>query len=263
MARGILKLLTFGLIILASVAFLPNNSAADTDVDWHYVLAVPSSKTIVLDNGATVRLAAIQLPNSANKVEGRFRLAEPMGEEARQALYDLVYGKKVRLEYVTQKVDRYNRYIAFVWLQDGRLLQQELLAEGWAMLYVFYDSKDWLPRLLPFEKQARKAEKGIWKSEYWQIKPADKVPADKERYMLVEGVLRKATKLKGRWYLNFGDNWRRDFTAMINKDNYRKYFAKQNFVALEGKKLRLRGWVYDYNGAMMDIILPQQIEIIN
>src|ERR671936_1544290 len=48
-------------------------------------------------------------------------------------------GSAVRLETdpTQDRVDRYGRLLAYVWLADGRLLEQAQLESGWAMPYVF------------------------------------------------------------------------------------------------------------------------------
>ena len=34
-------------------------------------------------------------------------------------------------------MDRYGRLLAYVWLADGRLLEEEQLRSGWATTYIF------------------------------------------------------------------------------------------------------------------------------
>jgi len=64
-------------------------------------------------------------------------------------------------------------------------------------------------------------------------------------------------------YLNFGKNWRDDFTVSIAPEN-KRVFSKQSINPLEwnGKILRVRGWVEDYNGAYIEIDHPQAVEVL-
>lgn len=260
MTREIFAFLAAAAILLAGVAFLPRGGGAE-QANIYTAATALNGKSFVLDNGETVRLAGLQAPNVA-ETSGKMRAGEPMGEAAREALADLVQGKRMRLEYGPQPRDRHGRHVAFVYLEDGRPVQEEMIKAGWALVYGFPDNRERLPRLLPLEEEARRAGRGIWADPYWQPQPAEKVRADGERYLLAEGVLQSAKQVRGNWYLNFGADWKTDFTAMIRKEDYRAYFAKRDLSALEGEKLRLRGWVYRYNGPMMDIAIPEQIEIM-
>ena len=57
--------------------------------------------------------------------------------------------------------DRYGRLLAFVYLPNGRLLNQELIANGWARVYRRFEyrhKKDFLRA----QKQARQEKRGLW-----------------------------------------------------------------------------------------------------
>lgn len=59
------------------------------------------------------------------------------------------------------KRDRYGRLLAFVYLADGRLLNQELIAQGWARTYRRFDYRH-KGAFSRAEKQARQARRGLW-----------------------------------------------------------------------------------------------------
>ena len=64
-------------------------------------------------------------------------------------------------------------------------------------------------------------------------------------------------------YLNFGDNWKTDFTIGI-APKVRKKLSKQGISPLEWthKKIRVRGWIRSYNGPYIELTHAEQIEII-
>jgi len=64
-------------------------------------------------------------------------------------------------------------------------------------------------------------------------------------------------------YLNFGDDWRTDFTVAASSQ-LRRDFSKAgiNVMQLGGQKIRARGWVRDYNGAYLEVFHPSQIEVL-
>jgi len=60
--------------------------------------------------------------------------------------------------------------------------------------------------------------------------------------------------VRGRVYLNFGDDYKSDFTATIPPDAS-STFRRSKFdpLALEGKVIRVRGYLRDYNGPVIDL----------
>lgn len=82
--------------------------------------------------------------------------------EATQANLALVAGKTVRLERDTSNVDRYGRLLRYVWLPDGRMVNEELARVGMAF------AKRYKPdtrRAVQFEQameQAKTSKAGLW-----------------------------------------------------------------------------------------------------
>jgi micrococcal nuclease len=74
-------------------------------------------------------------------------------------------GAQIRLESdpTQDRVDRYGRLLAYVWLADGRLLETVQVASGWATTYVYAGHPVSLfPRLVAAARQARAAQRGVW-----------------------------------------------------------------------------------------------------
>lgn len=64
-------------------------------------------------------------------------------------------------------------------------------------------------------------------------------------------------------FINFGPDWRTDFTAAINNSR-RRHFRNLgvSLQELVGKNIRLRGWIRPYNGPFMELESWTQIEIL-
>jgi len=61
------------------------------------------------------------------------------------------------------RVDRYGRLLAYVWLADGRLLEEAQLRTGWATTYVFQGRPVALfGRMAAAADAARRARLGVW-----------------------------------------------------------------------------------------------------
>lgn len=254
------KLLAFGCILCAA-ALLSGITGAKED-NIYQVKQVHNGKMLTLEGGETLRLASIQVPN-IQEIDGLKRPGQPMGTQSHQALIDLAQNQKLTLKFAPEKTDRKGRLIALAYLEDGRNLQAEMIKQGWAMVYPFPDLTEVLPGWLKLEQQARQAKRGIWQDSYWDPQSSDGVDTGgEERYLLVEGTVQNVAQVKGGWFLNFDKDWKTDFTGVISKDDARAYFKGYDVAALQGKKLRLRGWTYRYNGPAMDIHQPEQIEVL-
>ncbi|MGY8997829.1 MAG: thermonuclease family protein, partial [Alphaproteobacteria bacterium] len=79
---------------------------------------------------------------------------------------------------------------------------------------------------------------------------------------LIEGTVVIAAEFDRRIYLNFGEDWRQDVTVTVSPNN-RAIFreAGLDFAELEGKRIRVRGWTQWYNGPVIEIDHPEQIEV--
>src|SRR4051812_34270767 len=61
------------------------------------------------------------------------------------------------------RVDRYGRLLAYVFLSDGRLLEDEQLRSGWPTVYVFHGNP--VQRIAELRREAHRAEsarRGVW-----------------------------------------------------------------------------------------------------
>lgn len=214
-----------------------------------------NTKSFTTIDGKTVRLASLQAPNLPD-----LRPGEPMGDEAHTALAALIEGKVVQLRII-EAADRHGRIVADVYDERGRWVQEEMIKAGMAMVYSFADNQATLPRLLSAEREARTANRGIWALPYYAPVDAEHAATRLNRYALVEGAVTQAAKPRDNWYINFGEDWKTDFTGFVaRKDN--RYFKKYDLTALKGKRVRLRGWVYEHDGPAMDITHPGQIEVV-
>lgn len=92
-----------------------------------------------------------------------------LGAEAtRFVLRVLTPGDSVRLEYGPQRTDDYQRTLAFVWLPDGRLLNELLICEGYAQARLHYAFRsNYRTRFQQCSQQAQAASKGLWSAGCW------------------------------------------------------------------------------------------------
>lgn len=225
------------------------------------VASVVDGDTVVLDHpaGEQVRLVGIQAPKLPLGRPG-FR-AWPLAEESKKALQDLVLGKRVTLTFGGRRRDRHGRLLAHLWGEDGAWIQGQMLKRGMARVYSFPDNRARVADMLELETLARAQARGIWGLDFYAVI----APEDAERaigtFQVVEGRVLDAAKVKGRTYLNFGPDWRTDFTVTIAPGTARLFRALDP-LALKGRRIRVRGWLKSYNGPQIEATHPEQIEVL-
>jgi endonuclease YncB( thermonuclease family) len=232
------------------------------------VARVVDGETLVLDNGKAVRLIGALAPRASDA--GAAPGSWPPEAEAIKALSDLVVGKRVKLAFGGRRTDRYGRLLAQVFQEEGGhddWVQGALLEEGHARAYGLAGSFACSRELLAHEAEARRQRIGLWGNGVYRPMAADHPGALmtlRGKYERVIGSIVSIGRTKSATYLNFGSDWRTDFTARIGKNVIAADpdFA-QRLVGLEGKTVVVRGWIERRNGPLIDIIDASQIEIVD
>jgi micrococcal nuclease len=87
----------------------------------------------------------------------------PFGREARAAIEKLLErGDRVSLEFDVAKTDRYGRALAYVFLPDGRMVNEEMAKAGYATALVYPPNVRYVERIRRAVAQAREARRGLW-----------------------------------------------------------------------------------------------------
>lgn len=225
------------------------------------VVEIVDGDTLRLDTGKQVRLVGLQAPKLPL---GRANFkAWPLGEEAKSALAQMTSGKRLRLSYVERKSDRYGRLLAHLHDGEGIWIQGEMLRLGWARVYSFPDNRRLVREMLELERQARLLKRGIWGHPYYRIRQAGDLRGDIDTFQVIEGRVRDVATVKGRTYLNFGADWRSDFTVSVAPRDRRRFAdGLVKLVDIKGRLVRVRGWLGWRNGPMIEATHPEQIEVL-
>jgi endonuclease YncB( thermonuclease family) len=115
--------------------------------------------TIDLTDGRRVRLLGIDAPEA-----GFFgKKAEPWSQESTQWLRDRIEGHAVTLRIDESEKDKYGRTLAWIYDSDNILINQQILAEGYAKLLADFGLPLELePALREAESEARVQRLGLW-----------------------------------------------------------------------------------------------------
>ncbi len=221
---------------------------------------ITDGDTLVLSDKVTVRLVGIQAPKLP--LDRPHFKEWPLAKEARRALEDMTLGRRLTLHPGTRTMDRWGRALAHLERDDGLWIQGEMLRLGWARVYTFPDNRGLAVEMLALEREARAARRGIWANPYYFIVTPERAGKVVNSFQLVEGTVRQAADVKGRVYLNFGEDWKTDFTVTVPA-RVRQALARQGIdpMTLGGKTIRVRGWLKQYNGPAIELTHPEQLEL--
>lgn len=224
------------------------------------VVKIIDGDTLELENGLTVRLVGLQAPKIAL---GRKNFFEwPLGYKSKDALSTLTLGKTVSLYFGGREMDRYGRSLAHLFLKDGTWVQGEMLSRGMARVYSFSDNRSVVKEMLEIETQARRRSNGIWALNYYDIIPQHKSGKFTNSFRIISGQVKDVASVRSNTYLNFGDDYKTDFTIVI-PNKVKKMFNESdiNLSELTGKNIIVRGWLKYYNGPSINLSHPEQLVI--
>jgi len=217
------------------------------------------------------RVSGIIDPLSFRLQDGReVRLAgiEPAAQRttAARVLAEIIADREISLRGEDDTPDRYGRQPAIAFLPSSPTsVQEELLSRGEALVSSTVTEKECASALMAAEAAARRARRGFW-AESSAIKntesPGD-ILAGIGRFMLVEGKVLSVRQAGTTTYLNFGQNWTRDFAATISRRALAVFEAAGILPkSLENRRIRVRGFVEAHGGPRIELVRVGQIEVL-
>jgi len=136
------------------------------------VTRVVDGDTLKLETGERVRLIGIDTPElhesdklrrDAQRSGQSAGAIQEMGRRAYEFTRNLVEGKRVRLEFDVQKYDKYDRLLAYVYLQDGTFVNADIVKEGYANLLTIPPDVKYAELFQKMYQEARENNRGLWK----------------------------------------------------------------------------------------------------
>lgn len=241
--------LAFIALLLLANPLAASAACGIADLGTADVAAVRDDATLLLKDGRQVRLAGIE-PSPAS---------QPL-------LTRLAVGHPVRLSAATQpETDRYGRILAFARTDDGGL-QEALLTQGAARVAVRAGGRTCADALLKLENQARSEGLGLWADPNFRPLAAESGTFTQERlgtFVLIEGTVVSVRQSGGTVYVNFGRRWTRDFTLTVPRRLQGAFRAAgRDPQMLQGRRVRVRGWLERRTGPIIEASAPEQIELL-
>ena len=215
---------------------------------------IVDARTFRLDDGREVRLAGIETD------VGQKRAAPS------RSLEKSIEGREVTLRVDDDKPDRYGRQAAAVFADGSQTSSQtEMLSQGEALASGIILEKECSAEWMAAENAARAAKRGLWgdPSATKNAEMPGDILARMGQFAIVEGTVLSARQAGATFYINFGRRWTRDFAVTISRRMMASFEAAGlDLKSLEGKKLRVRGWVQKRGGPRIEATSPGQIEIV-
>ncbi len=210
--------------------------------------AVRDGRTLLLADGRELRLAGIEVT-----------------DDSRAALQSLIGDRPLRLEALSTDLDRYGRVVAFAFAGDAQQsVQQALLEQGQARVSARVGSKACAEPLLAAERTARAGGRGLWADpNFAPLAPENdaRLRAERGHFTIIEGKVLSVRDSGSTIYVNFGPRWTRDFSVIILRRNQRIFKdAGLEPKRLEGRRIRVRGWLEQRRGPVIEADAPEQIE---
>lgn len=193
---------------------------------------------------------------------------------AKSSLEKLVSGKKCTLYQTrsrapgkeTGRINRMGETIAHMTCPDAgseRWVPARLVEDGLVMVWPDPAAPELSDELLPAEEGARAAKKGIWADRQITVKTPETVTLFLDSRQIVQGRVESVTLKKDNLYINFGKDWKSDFTIGVPADLQRTLTRQGlSLQSLAGKTVRVRGWVRYYNGPFIGLETASQLEIL-
>jgi micrococcal nuclease len=259
-------------------------AACDLESGGSFAVArVADGETLVLDDGREVRLIGALSPRP-HDADAEALFWQP-AVDAKVALEKLVAGRTVEIGFIGRRQDRNGRLLAHVFVAGPPSadptapiwepsadptapiwVQGHMLDQGHARAYALPGNAGCLETLLAFEAGAMAARRGLWASAAYAVRAAD-IPApllaQRDRYHVIEGVVTTASDVRGQVYVNFGADWRTDFTVLLRPAERRAFATRGvDAASLTGARVRVRGWIGRRNGPFIEIVDALEIEMI-
>ncbi len=222
------------------------------------VTKVIDGDTVRLADGRSVHIAGIEAVKAAGDAP-----AAPLAKAALAEIARLTDGGVVLAPAEPAAADRYGRLHADVRLADGRSAGVALVTAGLARVRLFPGEKPCLANLLAAETVARTARRGVWALPDFAVRRADdpSLPARSGLYELVEGRIASVGHGKYMVFLDFGRDYRRDFTIMVPQAMADELPLPAD--AFKGRRVRVRGVIEESGGPAIRLAEPGEIELLD
>jgi len=96
------------------------------------------------------------------------------GYDARDRLKEMMpVGTDVTIETDVRVRDDYNRILGYIYLPDGRMVNEEMAKSGYVTALVYAPNVKYAERIRKAVKDAQRAKRGLWATNFFDCSPRD------------------------------------------------------------------------------------------
>ncbi|MDX2306901.1 MAG: thermonuclease family protein [Hyphomicrobium sp.] len=196
----------------------------------------------------------------------------PAEDEARAMVARLLATGRATISNEKIAKDRYGRRVGSVIIvrTDGApplWVEKAMIEAGAARVAPRPGERACYALLLEAERVARQLGIGLWANPAYAVRDAGETRAlfaRSGRLQLIEGVVRRVTRRRTHVFIDFGGDWKRDTTSVIARKLLKDGSGvERDLGPLEGRRIRVRGWVERRYGPSVDLAAYEAIEILD
>ncbi|MGF1474001.1 MAG: thermonuclease family protein [Geminicoccaceae bacterium] len=156
--------------------------------------------------------------------------------------------------------DRHGRFLVDGFDEDGVSIAERLLERGDAVLWP-------APGVIPLseltaaERNARDRGAGLWSDPRHAVAAVPAV-GFRNRFVIMRGRVIAVAERRVFDYLNFEDDWRNDSSVRIRKSALKRAGETIDTAALAGKKIEVKGFLFEAGGPMIEVSRAHQVRIL-
>lgn len=160
---GIISIFVLGCLIFLIYRFRSSNQLFIDPEKIYQLYSVLDGDTIrvkIEEKIITVRMLGIDTPET---VDPR-REVGCFGPEASKETKQLLSGHQIILKLNPKRevTDKYGRYLAYVYREDGLFINEYLIEKGYAKEYTYGSPYSFQKEFKALEKEAQKSKIGLW-----------------------------------------------------------------------------------------------------
>ncbi|MEO8578131.1 MAG: thermonuclease family protein [Gemmatimonadales bacterium] len=126
---------------------------------------IADGDTVYCGSMGRIRLLMIDAPELSQGAAGR---------QAQDALADIMpVGSHVTIETDVRARDTYQRILGYIYLEDGRMVNEEMAKSGYVTALVYPPNVKYDVRIRAAVKEARDAKRGLYATEFFSCTPRD------------------------------------------------------------------------------------------
>ncbi|WLD95275.1 thermonuclease family protein [Alkalihalobacillus sp. AL-G] len=157
---------TFTRILQLSITILllAGCSTSESDVTYKVTEVIDGDtfKIQYNDREETIRLLLVDTPETVHPQKP----VQPFGKEASNWMKQELSGERVELELDVSERGKYGRILAYVYNEEGEMINELLLEKGLARVaYIYPPNTKYVDRFQEIQEEAQLNERGIWSIE--------------------------------------------------------------------------------------------------